>query len=189
MNVVIAKLAVDLEKKRPEGPLGNFVADGMKIMAEKYYGVIVDAAFVNYGGIRLPVLKAGSVTRGKVYELMPFDNIVIIQKLKGNVLQQFLDLIAADGGWPSAGITMQIKEKKAVNVMIGGKPLDMSDVYTIANTDYVANGGDDAAMLRVVPQLNNGLLFRDALIEYFSSFTKAGKEIDVFYQTRISNAQ
>jgi 2',3'-cyclic-nucleotide 2'-phosphodiesterase (5'-nucleotidase family) len=189
MNVVIARLAVDLEKKRPEGPLGNFVADAMKTMAEKYYNTPVDAAFINYGGIRLPVLKAGLITRGKVYELMPFDNIVVIQKMKGDIVLQFLDLIAADGGWPAAGINMQIKEKKAVNVLINGKPIDVNAVYAIANSDYVANGGDEAAMLRNIPQMNNGLLFRDALIEYFSSFTKAGKEIDVSYQTRISNAQ
>lgn len=189
MNAVIATLAVDLEKKQPEGTLGNIMADAMKVMAEKYYGTQVDAAFMNYGGIRLPIVKAGIITKGKVFELMPFDNIIILQKLPGNVFKNFLDHIASRGGWPVAGLTMEIKNGKAENVLINGKAFDINAVYTVANSDYVANGGDKADMLRSVPQINNGSLFRDALIEYFTSFTKAGKQITVTTQNRVINAQ
>jgi len=189
MNTVIATLAVDLEKKQPEGTLGNLMADAMKTMAEKYYGKQVDAAFMNYGGIRLPIVKAGIITKGKVFELMPFDNIIILQKLSGKVFKEFLDHIASRGGWPVAGLTMEIKNGKAENVLINGKALDMNAVYTVANSDYVANGGDKADMLRAVPQINNGSLFRDALLEYFASFTKDGKQITVTTQNRVINAQ
>jgi 2',3'-cyclic-nucleotide 2'-phosphodiesterase (5'-nucleotidase family) len=189
MNMVIATLATDLEKKQPESTLGNLMADAMKTMASKYYGMNVDAAFVNYGGIRLPVVKAGVITKGKIFELMPFDNIIIIQKMQGKVLKEFLDHVASRGGWPVSGLTMQIKNSKAENVIINGKPLDLSATYTIANSDYVANGGDKSEMLRVIPQINNGSLFRDALIEYFSSFTKAGKQITVTIENRVTNAQ
>jgi 2',3'-cyclic-nucleotide 2'-phosphodiesterase (5'-nucleotidase family) len=189
MNVVIATLAHDIDKKQPEGTLGNLMADGMKIMAEKNYKMPVDAAFINFGGVRLTFLKAGTITRGKVFELMPFDNIIILQKLKGDVLQQFLDHVADRGGWPSAGITMQIKEKKAVNVMINHQPIDLNKTYTIANSDYIANGGDNCEMLMKIPQINKGFLLRDALIDYFSSFTKEGKVISVQLQNRVTNAQ
>ncbi len=189
MNIVIAKLADDLEKKQPESTLGNLMADGMKVMAEKYYAVPVDAAFINFGGIRLPILKAGDITRGKVFELMPFDNIIILQKLKGDVLQQLLDHVAGRGGWPVAGISMQIKEKKAINVMINNQSIDLNKVYTIANSDYIANGGDNCEMLISVPQINKGFLLRDALIDYFSMFTKDGKVISIQLQNRITNAQ
>lgn len=54
-------------------------------------------------------MPKGDVTRGRIFEIMPFDNLLILQKLKGTVLQEFLDIIATDGGWPVAGITMQIK--------------------------------------------------------------------------------
>ena len=189
MNGVIATLAVDLEKKQPEGSLGNLMADAMKIIAEKNYVTKVDAAFINYGGIRLPSIKAGAITRGKVFELMPFDNIVVLQKLSGKVVKDFLDHIASRGGWPVAGITMQIKNKKAENVMINGKFIDMNAVYTIANSDYVANGGDMCDMLRPIPQINNGLLLRDALIEYFTSFSKEGKQITATIENRVINAQ
>jgi 2',3'-cyclic-nucleotide 2'-phosphodiesterase (5'-nucleotidase family) len=189
MNTVVATLDTDLSKTQPEGTLGNIMADAMYEMAEKYYGEQPDAAFMNYGGIRLPVLKAGVITRGKLFELFPFDNVLVLVKLRGNVLQQFLDHISGRGGWPVAGMTMQIKKNKAVNIVIGGKPIDSTTTYTIALGDYTANGGDDAAMLKGLPQLNKGYLMRDALIDYFSSFTKAGKTITVQLQNRVSNVE
>jgi 2',3'-cyclic-nucleotide 2'-phosphodiesterase (5'-nucleotidase family) len=189
MNMVIGHLAVNLEKKQPEGTLGNFMADAMKIMAEKYYKTTVDAAFINFGGIRLNNMQAGEITKGRIFELMPFDNIIVLQKVKGTILQEFLDHIISRGGWPVAGITMQMKNKKAVNVVIAGKLLDPNMIYIIANSDYVANGGDNCEMLKVIPQINNGALLRDGLIGYVQSLTQKGQSVTASIQNRVTNAQ
>jgi 2',3'-cyclic-nucleotide 2'-phosphodiesterase (5'-nucleotidase family) len=130
-----------------------------------------------------------SITRGKIYELMPFDNTLILQKIRGEILQQVLDLMAERGGWPLAGITMQIKNKKAVNIMIGGKPMDKGKVYTIAHSDFIANGGDNADMLKPIPQQNIGYLMRDALIDYVTKLRKEGKNITATEENRVTNAQ
>jgi len=180
MNYVVGVADKTLEKKQPEGTLGNFMTDAFFIM---------DAAFVNFGGMRLTQLPAGEVTNGKIFELMPFDNLLLLQKLKGDVLQQFLDLTAEKGGWPVTGITMQIKDKKAVNVTIGGKPLDRNAVYTIVNSDFLANGGDNADMLRNVPQITNGYLMRDALFDYIKKLKSQGKNISATIENRVTNAQ
>ena len=196
MNDVIGIADISLDKKSPECTLGNFMADAFFTMAAGKYNIKVDAAFLNFGGIRLTQLPAGNVTNGKIFELMPFDNLLIIQKLKGDVLQQFLDLIAAKGGWPVAGLTMQIKDlpagqagKKAVNVMIEGKPLDPNETYTIANSDFIANGGDNADMLRTVPQISNGYLMRDAIFDYIKKLKSQGKNISAKIENRVINAQ
>lgn len=189
MSQVIGVADQTLEKKQPEGGLNNFMADAMFVMAKQKYGVPVDMAVVNYGGIRITQLAAGPVTRGKVFEIMPFDNLLILQKVKGDVLQQFLDLTAAWGGWPVAGITMQIQNKKAVNVKIGGQPLDLNKTYTIANSDYIANGGDNAAMLKSAPQQSNGYLMRDAIFDYIKLLQSQGKNITANEDNRVSNAQ
>lgn len=189
MEQFVVQVDTDLEKKQPEGTLGNLMADAMLTMAEKEYGIRPDAAFMNYGGIRLNVIKAGPLTVGKIYELFPFDNLLVLLRLKGAVLQQFLDHIAARGGWPVAGMTMQIAQRKAVNVYIGGVPLDPEKIYTIAVGDYTANGGDDAAMLKGIPQINKGYLMRDAFIAYFSSFAKEGKTIHLSPENRVTYAQ
>lgn len=189
MNDVVGIADISLDKKQPESTLGNFMVDAFYIMAEEKYGTKVDAAFLNYGGMRLTQLPAGPVTTGKIFELMPFDNLLILQKLKGDVLQQFLDLIAGKGGWPVAGIRMQIKDKKAVNVMIGGKPLDPTATYTTVNSDFLANGGDNADMLRPVPQIANGYLMRDAIFDYIKKLKGQGKNISALVENRVTYAQ
>jgi 2',3'-cyclic-nucleotide 2'-phosphodiesterase (5'-nucleotidase family) len=189
MNDVVGVAEKTLEKKAPEGTLGNFMADAFFVMAREKFNTTVDIAIMNYGGIRLTELTRGDITRGKIFELMPFDNVLLLQRMKGNVLQQLLDHIAGRGGWPVAGMTMQIKDKKAVNVLIGGKPLDPERMYTTANSDFVANGGDDAEMLRTIPQENIGYLMRDALFDYIKRLKSQGKNISANEENRVTNAE
>lgn len=189
MSVVLGVAPTSLEKSQPESTLGNFMADAFLTMAREKYQVPVDLAFVNFGGIRLTQLPAGNITRGKVFELMPFDNLLILQKLKGSVLQQVLDLAAARGGWPMAGLTMQIKNNKAVTVQIGGQPLDPEKTYTIANSDFIANGGDNADMLRPIPQITNGYLMRDAIIDYIGRLVRQGQPVGATIENRVTYAQ
>lgn len=189
MNAFVAELATDLEKAQPEGTLGNIMADALHVMGEQVFGKPVDAAFMNYGGIRLNTIKAGTITRGKMYELFPFDNLLVLLTLKGDLFQQFLNHIASRGGWPVSGMTMQIRDRKAVNVLIGGSPIQSDKIYTIAIGDYTANGGDDAAMLKGIPQENKGFLMRDAIIAYFSSFGAERKKISLKKENRVSYVQ
>jgi 2',3'-cyclic-nucleotide 2'-phosphodiesterase (5'-nucleotidase family) len=189
MNEVVGVAARSLEKKQPEGILGNFMVNAFLVMAAEKYNMPVDVALMNHGGIRLTQLPAGPVTIGKIYELMPFDNVLLLQKMSGKVLQQFLDLTAAKGGWPVAGLTMQIRNGKAVNVTIGGKPIDPAGVYTVANSDFLANGGDNAEMFRGVPVISNGYLMRDALVDYIRKQKKEGKDIDAQIENRVTYAE
>ena len=187
MNKVIGFSLINLNKKQPESGLGNFMADAIWLSAEKKFGRKVDAGFINTGGIRSYIPK-GNVTVGKIFELMPFDNLVVIQEVKGSVLLAFLNKTAADGGWPvSKSVTMGIKDKKAVNIQIGGKPLDENSTYVIANSDYVANGGDNCEMLKKIPFVNKGYLFRDALIEFVTDLTLQGKALDYSIENRVVN--
>jgi 2',3'-cyclic-nucleotide 2'-phosphodiesterase (5'-nucleotidase family) len=184
MSTVIGFSLKGLTKKQPESALGNFMADGMKFMAEKKINKKIDVAFVNYGGIR-SYLPKGDITVGMIYELMPFDNLIVLQEVKGSVLQQYLDKIAARDGWPVSGIQMGIKDKKAVNIFIGNQPFSKNTTYLVANSDYIANGGDDCEMLRGIDQININYLFRDALIEYVLVMTRQGKSIDITTENRI----
>ncbi len=187
MNLVIGRSADTYNSKRPESEVGNFMADAYKQMAEKKFSRKVDAGFMNAGGIR-SYLSKGDITVGKIFEIMPFDNILVLQELKGTVLQAYLDKMAEDGGWPvSAGTSMVIRNKKATQVMINGKPLDPNAVYVVAHSDYVANGGSDCAMLKPIPQINIGYLMRDALLEYVQDCTKAGKIIEPKIEKRVTN--
>jgi 2',3'-cyclic-nucleotide 2'-phosphodiesterase (5'-nucleotidase family) len=189
MGAILGTAPIELEKQQPEGTLGNFLADGMLTMARQHYGAKVDAAFMNYGGIRLQAIPAGPVTRGKIFELLPFDNSIILQKVSGKLLQAFVSHIAGRGGWPCAGISYQIKNKAAINIYIGGAPLDEMATYTIANNDYVANGGDDCDMLRPIAQQTDGYLVRTAVMEYLQGLAVKGLPITAKIENRVSHAK
>lgn len=184
MYTVIGFSLKGLTKKQPESALGNFMADAMKVMAEKKFNKKIDVAFVNYGGIR-SYLPKGDITVGMIYELMPFDNLVVLQEVKGDILQQYLDKMAARDGWPVSGLQMGIRDNKAVNILIGNQPISKNTTYLVANSDYIANGGDGCDMLRSIVQINSNYIFRDALIEYVLSITRQGKSIDSTTENRI----
>jgi len=187
MNIVIGFSVSGMTKHQPESGLGNFMSDALKTIGEKIFNQKIDAAFVNYGGIR-SYLPKGNITIGSIFEVMPFDNLMVLQKVRGDSLQSFLNRIADKNGWPLSGITMGIKEKKAVNVLIGEKPLIADSIYTIANSDYVANGGDNINTLKVFPQINKGVLIRDVLIDYVKMLTDKGSSIDVKTEKRVEYA-
>jgi 2',3'-cyclic-nucleotide 2'-phosphodiesterase (5'-nucleotidase family) len=187
MNTVIGFSNATWYKKQPESALGNFMADCLMLYAAKAFQTDVDAAFVNYGGIR-SYLPKGEIKLETIYELMPFDNLVVLQKINGNTLRQLLDLTAYKGGWPCAGITMKIKDKAASDILVNGVPLNDTSVYTIAVSDYLANGGDQCSMLKNIAQQNKNYLFRDALIDYVKSFTSNGKPLSANIENRVTYA-
>ena len=88
MDAVIGFSINGLTKKQPESILGNFMADCMKVMAEKKFHQKVEIAFINYGGMRSYIPK-GEIFVEKIYELMPFDNLIVLQKSKSRVSISF----------------------------------------------------------------------------------------------------
>lgn len=166
MNIELGTLEVALTKNWPECSLGNFMTDAYLTMAERKFNRKVDVALMNYGGIRLNSMEPGNITRGKIFELMPFDNLMVLLELTGAQLQEFMNNIASRGGWPMTGATYTIVNKKATDLKVGGQPIDLEKKYIIATSDYVANGGDDNSVLKGLEQINIGYLQRDALIEY-----------------------
>jgi 2',3'-cyclic-nucleotide 2'-phosphodiesterase (5'-nucleotidase family) len=122
MEIVIAKNDHAATKAQPESELGNLLADAMLAMSNTYTTQPCDLAVINFGGIRIPQLSSGDIKMGTVYELMPFDNQIVILNIEGKVLHQLFDKMANAGGWPIAGATYNIKSDKAENIKVGGEP-------------------------------------------------------------------
>jgi 2',3'-cyclic-nucleotide 2'-phosphodiesterase (5'-nucleotidase family) len=187
MNDVMAQLGTSLKKEQPNGSLGNFLADAYLAMAQKKFDPAADVAFMNNGGIRLNTLQAGPLRRGSIYEVMPFDNLLVILKLTGAQLQQYLDHIAAEGGGGIAGLRMTIRDKKATDVYIDNKPLNLTATYTMVNSDYAVNGGGGYTLFKDMPMQKTGYLLRDAILDYCAVSKAAGKPIIVSAEKRIIN--
>ena len=183
MDVVIGYNEKQLERKKQENPLGYFMTDAYLAMAKQKVDPTIDVAFMNTGGVRLPDLPAGSITQGKIYELMPFDNLAMVVKMKGSLLKQYLDTLAASDGIIESGMTMQIVNKTAEQMMIGDKPLDLNEDYKIVHSDYVIINSN---LLKGLDGKTNGYLLRDALLDYVKWFNSQNKKITVSHIDRIS---
>jgi 2',3'-cyclic-nucleotide 2'-phosphodiesterase (5'-nucleotidase family) len=185
MNEVLGNVPVDLTKRKPESTLGNWYSDAMiEIAAKKGYSA--DFAISNYGGLRIPQITAGPLTMGEIFELCPFDNLLVIVEMKGDIIDSLLQQTASSEGWPvSKDIKMVITDKKMVQCTIQGVPLSPSTTYKVAMPDYVANGGDGLKVLISQKRVQTALLIRDMLIEYARDATANGKEITSAIDGRI----
>lgn len=165
MHVVIGRTAVPLSKAQPESTLGNLVADAqLEIVQRIDPGVQISV--VNYGGIRIPYISPGTITKGKIFELMPFDNEIVIMNISGGLLDSFCQHMAAWGGWPVSGISFLLREKRADSIWVSGKLLDPEGSYKIVVSDYIAGGGDRCSFLEPLIPEKTGILLRDAIMEY-----------------------
>jgi len=142
---------------------------------------------MNHGGVRINRIGKGPVTRRTIFEVMPFDNLLVVAEIKGSLLQTYLDRIAAEGGGGGvAGLSLRIENKKAVEVMIGGKPLDPEKTYTMVNSDYTLDSGSGIPAFKSLKQNKSGYLMRDAIIQYCQHLQSTGKKISLEPQKRIT---
>ena len=185
MNKVIARSAIEIVKGRPEGPLNNLMADAMFSIG-RLKNIPFDVAYTNYGGLRVPLPK-GNIALNNVFELMPFENLITTVTFSGKDMQQFFDYVAEGGGDPIAGAKFGIKNKKAINVMIGGQALDLNKNYILLTSDYMANGGDGGAIFsKATDRKTYEIKLRDALLNYMELQTKEGKILNPVNDGRIS---
>ena len=178
MNAQIGEVAESLTKGSPESLLGNWVADVLAIQAAAYTGKPIDFAISNSGGLRIPELSAGPLYRGMIYELLPFDNMLVVLELSAEQVQKLANHMASHGGWPvSKGYKMYIKEQKGYDIRIADHLLADDRIYRVAMPDYIANGGDDCAFLVSVEQESTGILMRDAVIDFVEIENEQGEHI------------
>lgn len=167
MGRVLAFNEKEMTKARPNSTLGNWFADALLEEAEYVYKKDIDIAMQNYGGIRVPFLKQGDITVGNIYELMPFDNKLVILTMDGKLLQQLLDRVAEKGGWPiSNSLKFTMNNKKAEDAMINNEPLNLNKLYTVAIADYIANGGDNCFFLDQAQREDKDVMIRDLIINH-----------------------
>ncbi len=193
MDKVIGEADVALTKAQPEGKLGNFVADLALEQANKNYfpadNKKADFAFFNNGGLR-GSLPQGDITVGKVFELMPFENELIVVTLKGTTVNELINFIIDKGGVPVSNLKITIKDKKAITAKINGLDFDSTQTYKVLTSDYLANGGDNLKMMSTaISKEILGLKLRDAIITHIKELTASGKKIKSNIEGRITYEQ
>jgi 2',3'-cyclic-nucleotide 2'-phosphodiesterase (5'-nucleotidase family) len=169
-----------------ESSVGNLVTDAMRAASG------VDVALQNSGGLRAD-LPAGEITRGSIYEIMPFDNTLVTLELTGAELVTVLEEGLKYGRVTQAsGLRYQFdpdrpEMQRVVEVTLArGEPLDRTKTYRIAVNNFMATGGDNYVTLsRGRNVVDTGLVIRGALEEHVTKLTRGGTPLDVKDDGRI----
>ena len=143
----------------------NWACDALWEAAKKACPKKVDMAVVNIGGMRCDWYP-GKITRGQIYELMPFDNMLVVLTLKGEDVLDLCQGFAARGGEGVAGLRMKAVDGRLAEVMIDGKAVRSNELYTVATSDYLMGGADHMdALTRYVDCWKSDLIIRDLYLD------------------------
>lgn len=179
MNAVLVQSAQRLRKGQPESELGNLMTDLMLEMGREKWGKPLDAAMTNSGGLRSE-LPAGPVTMGNAFEMMPFDNTLVVLTLNGPTMRQFAEYLA-DRKEPQAGLRLVVDKTsgKLREFTVGGQSFDATRTYTLITTDYIANSSDAAAFLKNRLAYDDiHYLYRDAIADYLRRKGQRGETLN-----------
>lgn len=182
LNIPIGYAPEALPVYAPECPMLNWASDALLAIARERCPEPVDVAVVNIDGMRCE-WAAGDITFRNVFELMPFDNMLVVLTMKGNDLQQLCEIFASTGGQGIAGMRIQAIGDKTmqqeVRVTINGKALDMDRTYTVATSDYLSQGNDGMLPLKFHTQCwNSQEKIRDLYIEYIKQVKTVTAKVD-----------
>jgi 2',3'-cyclic-nucleotide 2'-phosphodiesterase (5'-nucleotidase family) len=191
MNEVLIISTSEAVKGQPESTLGKLIADitlweSNNILKKKDLP-LADIAMLNNGGLRTS-LPSGKITVGKIFELMPFENEIVVLTITGEKALGLLNYIAKSNGQPLAGATLEIKDEKPENILIGGKPFDATKSYRVVTSDYLAGGGDKMRFFSepLSYQVLN-IKLRDAIINYMRAENKKGNSLNPKTDGRIKS--
>ena len=157
-----------------QSTLGNLVADLSYEKANELFknktGKTVDFSMSNYGGIRAAIMK-GDVTVSNAFELMPFDNTLVVVELNYDKIKALFNyFVTKKRAHPlSKNIQLTI-ENDSYNVLINGKPIKKDRTYFVATSNYLQKGGDGMIFFSEPESLfDSNFLIRDAIVDYFES--------------------
>jgi 2',3'-cyclic-nucleotide 2'-phosphodiesterase (5'-nucleotidase family) len=154
--------------------IGNLMADAVFEESNPIFksrtGHDIDMVLLNHGGIR-SIISKGNVTTKTAYEVMPFENSVVVVELKGKQVEELIDYLAkAKRAHPISGLKLVLgKDFNVKSVLIKGQPLDINKTYFVATNDYLYEGGDNMNFFKTNDSLYTlDYKIRHVLIDYFS---------------------
>jgi len=181
LDSVLAYCPETLDKSKTingwQTTIGNLMADVTFEKADKVFMARekrhVDVCLLNHGGIRSIIAK-GNITARTAFEIMPFENALLVVALKGEQLVEIANyLVKEKKPHPLAGMEVHLSKEGVVTALtVNGKPVEAGKIYNVATSDYLANGGDSMDFFKKgVKTYDLDYKLRNLFIDYF-------KEID-----------
>lgn len=154
---------------RPESELSNWAVDAALSAAPELFGRKADIGIMNFGGIRIE-MPEGNVTVDDIHSMFPFRNYFSYVKLKGSDVRYIFDFMARRRR-PEVigGARFTIKDGKAEDITVGGKPLDDGKLYGIITLDFLLDGGDSLYVARNAREL---IIDRQKLGDWYEGYLR-----------------
>jgi 2',3'-cyclic-nucleotide 2'-phosphodiesterase (5'-nucleotidase family) len=148
MKREVGELAAPLKAGR--GPFSTVASSWVADLVRERMGA--DVGLHNRGGTRAEI-DAGAVTVREVFEMLPFDNDVVLLEVPGSVLEAVVRG-AIEGtvhsGLDYSGMRVFVRSRQEegatrlafVRIEIAGAPLEPQKLYRVALNSFLAGGGD-----------------------------------------------
>ena len=164
--------------------IGNFMADAIYDESNPVFksrtGHDIDMVLLNYGGIR-SIISKGNISTRTAFEIMPFENSIVIVALKGSQIDSMVTYLATrKTAHPISKMKLVIdKDFNVAEVTINGKKINANETYYVATNDYLYTNGDNMRFFR--PNEGTTILnykVRNALIDHFKKVDTINPVID-----------
>jgi len=182
-QLVLAPRALLRGRRGEENLLGYWVADRMRERASRCLGRPVPFALINPGGLRAD-LQAGAVRVRDIFEVMPFDNDLMVAEYSGRELERLLRAgLISRAGVPCSGVRVHLGGRPELPVLAivweDGRPLAPDERILVASTDYLLASGDGLPTKRkpggILP---TGVQIRQLLLDECEALGKQGRSLD-----------
>lgn len=183
MDEVIGEAAINLNRlgAGAQNLAGNLVCEAMMHETD------ADFAFLNLGGIRSDFPK-GPITYRTVFDVMPFDNMVVTFEVDGNFLKEIIEMRVSGSrhGLRVAGVEVVYNKTRPnydriTSLKIQGEDWQADKIYRITTTDFLMQGNAGLALLTKVPEEQierNEISLRDVIADYIRRNSPVSTQID-----------
>jgi 5'-nucleotidase len=174
------------DRTMPEGSaIAPLVAESLKRKVNRN-GFDVDIAIQNAGGVRTGV-PVGNITIETVYDLLPFENTLIVFEMTGrriislleNALSSIIDEQRFFGGFPYAsGLRFRFDPKADRGTRVSGcqvmetsgtwRPMNRAETYRVVVNRFLAGGGDGYTVFDGLDGHDTGVIDTEAFLDYVS---------------------
>ena len=169
--------------------IGNLMADLVFEQGNPIYesrtGSSIDMVILNHGGIRA-IIPEGDITTRSAYEVMPFENAIVVAELRGEAMQELVEYLSlANRAHPISKMKMALDVNGEIDdVSINGEAIDSSRTYHVATSDYLFYGGDRMHFFKKNDTMVSlDYKIRNAMIDYFKKVDTIRPVIDDRFTT------
>ncbi len=164
--------------------IGNLMVDAVHEQANPVFksrtGKDIDMVLLNHGGIR-SIISKGPITPRTAFQLMPFENNVVVAELKGKFVKDLVIYLQnARRAHPISNLKIIVdKDFGLIEAKINAAEIIDDKTYYIATSDYLYGGGDRITFFQNSDSLHVlDYKIRNVLIDYFKKVDTINPTID-----------